>query len=286
VLGHLEGIFGSKDSNTLTVVNYHGTQKKFIANFESQVIYFKKHFDIISPSEIKDFFSASGAVSKRPLLLITFDDGIKNNLRAAEVLKRHQVSAYFFVVPDFASTEISKQKEYFIRHIRPQINAYIDAEEEDFNAMSWEDLAALIQQGHKIGSHTKTHRLVAAESDHNNSIQEIRESKKIIAEKLNIDVDSFCSINNTLESVGKKELELICGNYMHHFTTIPGPNRQGGNRYFIRRANVESHWLPGSVKYAIGKWDLQRWTASINKYTELLRSVPSSFQPPVHKQAK
>ena len=262
------------DKEELIVVNYHGTPKKFVSNFRNQLNFFQKVFSIISPEQLNDFYEGKLNELKKPKLLLTFDDGIKNNLLAAEVLKEFNIKAFFFVVPDFIDTVEEKQKEYFITNIRPSINSNIDSEAEDFTAISWIDLRKLQKEGHSIGSHTQTHKLIAKTSTLENSKVEIKDSRENIVKQLQTsfhNIGGFCSINNTLESISKKEILLIKENYQYHFTTIPGPNYSNSNKFFIKRANMESHWLLGAVKYAIGKWDLKRWKTSENSYLELLK---------------
>ncbi len=263
VLGNLEFslLNSGLKKNELIVVNYHGTQAKFDSNFRIQIKFFLKNFTLLSPKQLPDFYSGKH-VGEKPLLLITFDDGVKNNLNAAKILDEYNLKAFFFVVPEFIDTPYQKQKEYFIIHIRPEINPLIDFEKSDFTSLTWDDIIELKASGHFIGSHTNTHTLVAKKSSIENSKKEIIDSKVTIAKKLDLpanDIDAFCSINNTLESISAKELKLIKENYNFHFTTIPGPNLSNGNPLFIKRSNIEAHWLLGAVKYAIGKWDLKRW---------------------------
>jgi len=261
ILGSILPVFGdtSHSNNELIVLNYHGTPKSFIPTFEKQLEYFERHFDIIGPKELESYYNERKIPSKRPLLLLTFDDGIKNNLHVAEILQKRNYKAYYFVIPGFIETSKQEQRAFYLSNIRPFTDKTTHTQEDDFTAMSWEDLSLLISLGNSIGSHTYSHTLVASQSDSANSIQEIVNSKKVIEEKLKFSVNSFCSPNNTLLSIEKKEIEIIKDNYRFHFATIPGSNLHERNRFFIRRSNIETHWLSGAVKYAIGKSDRIRW---------------------------
>jgi peptidoglycan/xylan/chitin deacetylase (PgdA/CDA1 family) len=269
-LGHIQRFLGDLQYpiDELIVVNYHGTPQKFIQNFELQVLFFKKNFDIINPFELEDYFSGK-LKTKRCKLLFTFDDGLKNNLYAAKTLASFGIKAFYFLVPEFIETKTGEQKQYYIKNIRPVINAAIDSEPEDFEAMNWNDVSELLKEGNRIGSHTYTHTLIAETSDSSNSEKEIVESQQYLETNTTKQINSFCSINNTLHSVGKKEKELIEKNYAFHFTTLPGYNFIQKNPLYIKRRNIESYWLQGAVYFAIGKTDLKRWLARVKQYSEL-----------------
>jgi len=266
-LGHLAGDlkYGKEE---LLVVNYHSTPAKFIPEFRKHLKFYKKNFNIIKPSQLHQYY-LSGLESEKCNLLITFDDGLKNNLNAVRVLDELGIKALFFIVPYFVDTPETEQKKYYLKNIRPAINSAVDSEEEDFTAMSWEDLRALVQSGHETGSHTLTHTMSLIKRGELSQEEEIAGSKSVIENKLGVKISSFCSINNTAESVGSHEKELIGANYKYHFTTLPGYNSVRPDPLFIKRRNVEVFWLRGSVHYALGKKDLGRWKKKIVEYDKL-----------------
>ncbi len=273
ILGSLEFIISKQVScNALYVVNFHGTELKFIENFEKQIRFLKSNFNIITPNQVEHFYSNKLNNNNHPFLLITFDDGIKNNIHAIDILNKHEIKALFFIVPNFIDCPIKEQKQFFIKNIRNNINQSIFTDVEDFISLTWEDLDKIVRSGHKIGSHTLTHTIIANESTIENSKNEIIKSKLVISEKLGINIDSFCSTNNTIESVEKKELDLIMNNYNYHFTTLPGANYQTDSKYFIKRSNIESFWLLGAVKYSLGNVDLRRWRKKKNIFNQIITS--------------
>lgn len=94
----------------LLVLNYHrigdGRRSMFDrglwsaseAEFDSQVGFLKKHFDVISADEISDALQARRGQS----VLLTFDDGYRDNYElAVPILRRHRVSALFFLTTGF-----------------------------------------------------------------------------------------------------------------------------------------------------------------------------------------
>jgi hypothetical protein len=255
-------------SDELIVLNYHSTPKKFILNFEHQLELFRNYFDIISPMDLEDYFGGN-LNSKKPKLIYTFDDGIKNNVYAAEVLKKNNIHALFFLVPDFIETETHQQKEYYSKNIRYAINDVIDSEEEDLIALNWQEVKQLISEGHMIGCHSQTHTMLGGRLSEEQAKNEIIGSKNYLESKTGFKINSFCSINNTLVSVGKLEKRLIHENYDFHFTTLPGYNSINKSRLFIKRRNVECFWPDGAIYFAIGKSDLGRWAKKIEAYSQI-----------------
>ncbi|MGZ3884481.1 MAG: polysaccharide deacetylase family protein [Bacteroidia bacterium] len=259
----------SYPGNELIVLNYHSTPEQFISNFSAQLDILKRDFNIISPDDLRRYYSPDGLKSEKCSLLFTFDDGLKNNKHALQELEKNNIRALLFVVPDFISCNPLKQSAFYQKNIRLHINRHVDSREEDTTALSWSELRDIVRHGHEIGCHTLTHTLEAGKSGAGNSEAEIVKSKAVIEQELGIKVDSFCSINNTLQSVGKKEKELIGQHYRFHFTTLPGYNGINKDPLFIKRRNVEAHWLKGALYFATGQRDLGRWKEKIAAYERL-----------------
>jgi hypothetical protein len=255
-------------NNELLVVNYHSTPKKFIPDFTAQVAFFEKHFDILHPNDLTNYFSGELPVGKKPRLLFTFDDGLLNNLHAAQVLEERGHRGFFFIVPSFVNAPPSEQKDFYLQFIRPVIDNSIDELEEDFTAMSWSQLQELLSKQHSVGCHTMTHTMTAEDQDEK-SAEEIVYSKQYLASVLNTTIDAFCSINNTLFSVNTKQKAMIASHYRFHFTTLPGLNCEEANPHFILRRNIECYWPKGQVLFAMGKMDLKRWATRRDAYRRM-----------------
>ncbi len=260
ILGKIEYLLSGLNPlpGELLVLNYHGTQKRFIPAFERQLDFLAKHFSFFAPGQLENYYYRNVHPSS-PSVLITFDDGIKNNLHAARILAEKKISALFFIVPEFVDTTESKQESYFRKNIRQVIDASIGYEKEDMTAMNWEDLLDIIKLGHSLGAHSTTHTLLSATSNDQESFREIVLCQKRIAEATDAGILSFCSPNNSLLSCGPREMKLIRENYRFFFSTIPGSNLTENNPFFIHRSNVEVDWNQGAFIQSIGKWDRKRW---------------------------
>ena len=258
--------------NDLVVLNYHGTQKRFLNNFRQQVKFLQDRYHIISPSELEAFFKGVIDASNKPFLFFNFDDGTRNNLYAAEVLHEYGIRALFFVVPEFVNCRDESQVAYFLKNIKPVINPQIDSAREDFTAMSWRELEELVAAGHEVGSHSSTHTMSVAGADRRSRQYEIVESRRMIAEGLSLRLEqirSFCGPVDSLLSVNLNEMSLIRDNYKFFFSSFPGSNLKPMNPYFIKRVHVEAFWMLSTVKYALSNLERIRWRRKVKLFNDM-----------------
>ena len=80
---------------------------------------------------------------------ISFDDGLKNNLRAAKILEEHGMNGCFFVCPDVVGQKDQNEVKKFCE--QRLLYNYVD------EFMDWDDLSQLKKNGHEIGNHSLGH---------------------------------------------------------------------------------------------------------------------------------
>ena len=91
-----------------------------------------------------------------PYIGISFDDGLKDCLNAAEIMNQFGIKACFFAcVSMIGETDVGKIKEFCSQQL------YMPPRE----FLSWRDVDTLLKAGHEIGSHTMTHRNLAKLSE-------------------------------------------------------------------------------------------------------------------------
>jgi peptidoglycan/xylan/chitin deacetylase (PgdA/CDA1 family) len=116
----------------------------------------KKFEELIQTlSKQHKFISYSEAVEKvlqrkidKPYISISMDDGFKNNIKAAEILKEFNAPCCFFINPEIIGKTSHVEIETYCREklgIRP------------IEFMNWNDIELLQKMGHEIGSHTMEH---------------------------------------------------------------------------------------------------------------------------------
>jgi peptidoglycan/xylan/chitin deacetylase (PgdA/CDA1 family) len=101
------------------------------------------------------FIPYSEAVSRiltgnidKPYICISSDDGLKNNLRAAEILNAFGASGCFFVCPSIIGQH---NDEYITAFCKERLHF------PPVEFLNWNDIEKLQQWGHEIGGHTMTH---------------------------------------------------------------------------------------------------------------------------------
>lgn len=121
----------------------------------------ENHLEILLETLSKDFefISYSDAVSKilssnidKPYIVFTSDDGLKNNLKAAEILGRYNAKACFFINPGLIGEKDYSKIEQHCRQV-------LDFPIAEF--LDWKDIELLQSGGHEIGGHTMNHINIA-----------------------------------------------------------------------------------------------------------------------------
>lgn len=272
ISGWLPRMTSSKDD--LLVLNYHGTPKSYIKNFEVQLKFLLDNYRVISPADLQAYFEDKLEDGDRPCVLLNFDDGINNNLYAVELMEKYKICAFFFIVPQFINRPLHLQSVYFREKIRGHINPYITKNREDKTAMSWQDLKDLIKLGHEVGSHSATHTLTVDNSTLASRKYEIVESRHMIAKTLNLkvaEVRAFCGPRDSMLSVGSLEMALIKQNYNFFFASFAGSNYLPKNPYFIKRINMEIYWLLDTVKFSLSNLNRLRWNGRVKSFEKILK---------------
>lgn len=100
-------LIGNLSSHSILNILYHGVVKTDSSafspthisdrEFERHLIYYKKHFDIVSMSEAFEMYR-NNIKPKRKTITLSFDDGFKNNLDTAlPILEKYDTKTTFFI---------------------------------------------------------------------------------------------------------------------------------------------------------------------------------------------
>ena len=168
-------------------------------------------------------------------LLITFDDGLMSNRIVAEkVLNPLGIKAIFFVVTDFIDIKNVDEAHQFIAD-----NIIPSAKKEEIPMhwcnMQWEDLSALIEQGHTIGSHTKKHTRLSNCNNKDELIEELVISANYIESKLGKKVEHFAFTFGNIQSFSNAAMEVAKSQFSFIYSGVRGNNINNVSPLAIRR---------------------------------------------------
>ena len=117
------------------------------------------------------------AAGRRRLLHVTFDDAYRSVWNAVPVLDRLGIRATVFVCTDYAEDG----RTFAVQELADEAAAHPD----ELATMDWDSLAALVEQGIEIGSHTNTHPHLTSLSDRELDA-ELRASRERLEDVLGI----------------------------------------------------------------------------------------------------
>jgi len=165
---------------------------------------------------LSDFSPAVSGPSRG--IVITFDDGARNVCDLGlEILARHRFQAIQFIVSDY----IGQRNEWDAKHGNVEVPLMDDSQIRDW-------LAA----GHRIGSHSATHRNLL-KLNREEAREQIAGSKKKLEDRFGVPVEHFCYPHGRWNAM-TRELAGEAG-YLTACTTEFGVNTPDTPPYSLKR---------------------------------------------------
>jgi peptidoglycan/xylan/chitin deacetylase (PgdA/CDA1 family) len=254
--------------DSLRVLLYHDIAPAEEAHFASQLRWLAQSWNFLTPERFAAVVGAQEPLRGRNLLL-SFDDGFASNRRVAErILQPLGIRALFFVVSDFVALQNREDARQFIaRHIQPGVVA-ATLPDHLYN-MGWSDLEALLEQGHCIAAHTRTHARLSLLSGEAELEREIITSADTIAQRLGIPVDHFAYTFGDLASFSPQALAVARRRFRFIYSGLRGDNAPGVSPLALRRdaaGPADSFatlgaYLEGAIdlRYARSRAQLAEW---------------------------
>ncbi|MCW7462952.1 polysaccharide deacetylase family protein [Leptospira limi] len=212
-----------KVNSDLRVLLYHDIPLDKQELFLAQLQELSKVWKFVSPEEFEEMILGNKEIVGKNLLL-SFDDGYISNRRVTEeVLEKMGIKALFFIISDFVSISNYEDSKTFV-----SANVYPDYTPEQvpdsWLPMNWNDLKFLLEKGHSIGSHTKTHARLSKIENLDQLKDEIINSKQILENKLGITIKHFAYTFGDLGSFSEIALSIAKTNYEFVHTGLRGNN--------------------------------------------------------------
>jgi peptidoglycan/xylan/chitin deacetylase (PgdA/CDA1 family) len=184
----------------------------------------------VSLERVRDHY-VKGAPLPAGAVLITFDDGYKDNLaNALPILQRHGFPAVVFVPIGFLDDDRPLPHEEALRTLGVRNET-----------VEWDELAALEAGGIRVESHGIGHRPVS-ELELAEAAREIALSKLRLEERLGRPVEAYAFVKGSLADYRPEHVSLVQqAGYALGFTSVSGANGPSTDRYRLRRYNIEPY---------------------------------------------
>jgi peptidoglycan/xylan/chitin deacetylase (PgdA/CDA1 family) len=225
---------GAKADARLRVLIYHDIGPQEQERFASQLRWLAQSRTFVSPQQFAAMMRGDEPIKGNNLLL-TFDDGFASNRRVAEeVLNPMGIQSLFFVISAFVDiAEGDDYRAFVARHIWPGLTP--GAVPIHWRNMTWDDLAWLLETGHTIGAHTRTHARLS-ELRHVDELKvEIIESADVLERNLGVKIEHFASPFGNLNSFSPAALAIARRRFSFIYSGLRGDNACGAPPWALRR---------------------------------------------------
>lgn len=152
ILFQVDHLFRRINRHKLLVIMYHGVTTHHYSPpvwtqlpesvFEKQIKFFKEYYHPLSISEVISILE-SGREFPDNSVLVTFDDGLKNNYSVASpILKKHAVPAVIYLTVDFIGTEkyLWFDELFFLVSKASDLQIDIDSHDKNVNGLFTKDV--------------------------------------------------------------------------------------------------------------------------------------------------
>ena len=241
----------------IRVVNYHSTPTSYAANLEQHLAFYQKHYSNTTLQELNDFLATKIWKKDKPGLIISFDDGLKNNKECALPLLESYGFTGWLCIPT----------GYLLKKNTEKINAEeiisiygIKTTAKEGLIMTPEELEQ-VSHKHEILCHTYTHmRLPQTVNDDATLNKELVQAKKELENSCGKKIEGFCWVGEELKNYSAKAHKIIKENYHFAFQTNNSPVTKKTDPYFIDRNNIEVWFSPALFLLTLsGLYDLMYW---------------------------
>jgi poly-beta-1,6-N-acetyl-D-glucosamine N-deacetylase len=253
--------------NSVSILTFHDPE---IETFEFAANYLCKYYNVISLESYIHFLEGKTEIPPKSII-ITMDDGHRNNYYLLPIIKKYKVPVTIFLCSEIAGTnrhfwwkhqanghslsELKKMPELERRDIyRGQGFDYLaDYGSENRQALNMNEIEEMLKSGYvDFQSHTMYHVLLD-KCDDSMSLEEIKKSRTDLQNKLNKPV---CAIAYPNGNFGEREI-LFAKNsgYKCALTTRPGYNKPTTNVYRLLRFGVrDNSGMNEIIVRASGLW--------------------------------
>ena len=201
--------------------------------FEALCRFFRRHFQVVSLADLIDRIRRNDDISG--LLVITFDDGYKDNYSvAAPILERWGLPATIFIATEFIG---SRTQAFWDR------NDGVPSE-----WMNWDEVVSLKDRGFDIGGHSMNHVDLAA-ADATSATREIAGCRQKLTEKLGVSVSHFAYPFGGRNHVSPAVIEMVTSAGFDCCVSCHGGIVSSGDGPFDLKREPINSWVSSPYQY-------------------------------------
>jgi peptidoglycan/xylan/chitin deacetylase (PgdA/CDA1 family) len=218
------------EAGSLRILMYHKISPELrpdlsvrTESFRRQQGFLAEHFNIISLDQVESSLGG-GAPLPTNAVLLTFDDGYRNNLSEAyPILKEFGHRALMFVPTDYVGGRTLNHDCHLV-HPDP--------------VLSWSEIKSMLDV-FEVGSHSCSHRILKG-LPREAVMSEVRTSKQILETSLGVPVRAFAYPNGRAADFDDAIERIVSETgYRFCFTTVTGINPPRMNPLRLLRYGVE-----------------------------------------------
>lgn len=201
--------------------------------FDGLCRFFRRHFEVVPLADLVARIRRNEDISG--LLVITFDDGYKDNFSvAAPILERLGLPATIFVATEFIG---SGTQAFWDRN---------DGVASEW--MTWDDVLSLKDRGFDIGGHSMNHVDLAA-ADTTSAIHEIAGCRQKLTEKLGVSISHFAYPFGGRHHVSPSVVEMVTtAGFECCVSCYGGVVTSGDGPFDLKREPINS-WVSSPYQY-------------------------------------
>jgi len=261
---------GGRATASLRVLIYHDIPPAEHGWFAAQLRWLKRSWNFVSPPEFAALLTGEESIRGRHVLL-TFDDGFASNRQVAEqILNPMGIRAVFFVVSDFVDLRDREEAQHFIAHgwnpgVPPErVPSHL------YN-MGWSDLEALLEQGHTVGGHSRTHARLSEIHAEAALEREIISGANRLERQLGLRVEHFAFPYGDIASISAQALTVARRRFRFIHSGLRGDNAAAMSPYAIRREAAsarDSKALLGAYLEGLADFHYARSRALVDSWVQ------------------